>query len=57
VKNPTFGVQAFLFRGKRNYKLVIWNINGEQRILRIEGALQDARVVNVFGRPIQLERK
>ena len=50
--HPTSGVQAFLFRGPRDYKLVIWNVNGTQEHLALSGALRDAVVVDVLGNPV-----
>jgi hypothetical protein len=52
AKRPTSGVQAFLFRGPSDYKLVVWNIDGGERQIALRGALRDTRAVDVQGQPV-----
>jgi hypothetical protein len=52
AERPTSGVQAYLFRGALDYKLVIWNVDSAQRRLILKGALQKARAVDVVGQAV-----
>ena len=52
AERPAAGVQAFLFRGASDYKVVIWNIDGAQRSLSLRGALSKAKAVDALGQPV-----
>jgi hypothetical protein len=52
VKHPTSGVQAFLFRGASDYKLVVWNMDSGERQITLRGALSETRTVDVLGQPV-----
>jgi hypothetical protein len=52
AKNLTAGVQAFLFRGDRDYKLVVWNVDETPRALPLRDAFRNAMVNDALGRPI-----
>ena len=52
AKHPTSGVQAFLFRGVRDNKLVVWNADGAQR----QFALHGAAAIDALGKPVPLEQ-
>ncbi len=54
--NPTTGVQAFLFRNNRDYKLVIWNLDTEQREVVLSGPFQNARANDALGQPVPMSR-
>jgi len=50
-KHPTSGVQAFLFHGVRDDKLVIWNVDGKQKHLSLHGAT----AIDALGNPVPPE--
>jgi hypothetical protein len=52
AKHPASGVQAFLFRGASDYKLVVWNIDGGERQISLRGALRETRVVDLLGQAV-----
>jgi len=51
AEHPTSGVQAFLFRGERDDKLVVWNIDGTRQ----QFALHGATATDALGQPVPLE--
>ncbi len=50
----TTGVQAYLFRKGNDFKVVAWNIEGEEKKLKIQGALRHAQVIDVLGVPVNV---
>jgi hypothetical protein len=50
AQKPTAGVQAMLFRGKRDHRLAIWNVDGEPQPLALGGPLRGATAVDHLGR-------
>ena len=57
MDHPTSGVQAYLFQGERDYKLVIWNIDADRQALELSGPLRSARATDVLGQPVPVERR
>ena len=52
AKHPTSGVQAFLFHGVRDDKLVVWNVDGSQQHLALHGAT----AIDALGNPVSPEQ-
>src|SRR4029077_19457519 len=52
---PTAGVQAYLFRGEDDNKLVIWNIDGDRSVLIDNLANAKIEVRDVQRRPVTLK--
>ncbi len=50
--HPTTGVQAYLFRGGSDWKLVTWAIDGPPRKLALTGALREAQAWDVLGKTV-----
>jgi hypothetical protein len=53
AKHPTSGVQAFLFHGVRDDKLVVWNVDGSQQHLALHGAT----AIDTLGKPVPPEQR
>ncbi|MES2561779.1 MAG: hypothetical protein V4637_03535 [Pseudomonadota bacterium] len=56
AKNLTSGVQAFLFRGERNYKIVVWSLDGATHKLPLQGAFREAMASDTLGQPLPRAR-
>lgn len=54
-ENPTQGVQGFRFREGKHRKLVIWDIDGAKRRLRLSASSSAATAVDMLGEPITFE--
>ncbi|MCU0917794.1 MAG: hypothetical protein MUC88_25010, partial [Planctomycetes bacterium] len=52
-RHPTTGVQAYLFRKGRDWKLVTWAIDGPTCKLALAGALREAQATDVLGQAVQ----
>ena len=52
---PTAGVQAYLFRGEDDNKLVIWNIDGDRSVLIDNLANAKIEVRDVQRRPVTVK--
>ena len=49
------GVQAFLFKGPKGYKLVAWNIEGPQKVTLASRTTLPMRITDKFGKPAESE--
>jgi hypothetical protein len=55
-ERPTTGPQAFLFQGPDGAKLVLWDVEGESRVLPLRGPLVGARAVGLKGTAVPADK-